>query len=120
MKKSVSIILCLVMVLGLACTLAACGDGSVAGRYDMVSMEMGGTVIDIDTLEAMSGSKVEMYIQLNEDGTGVLCSMGETVDMEWADGQMWPVDDPDDKVAFEVDGDTLTMEQEGAKMVFEK
>ena len=45
---------------------------------------------------------------------------GEVIEMGWADGELWPAEDPEDKVAFTVDGDTLTMEQDGMKMVFKK
>ena len=56
----------------------------------------------------------------NEDGTGVMKMDGETTQMSYADGKIWPTNAPDEKVEFTVKGDTLTLEQSGVKMVFEK
>ena len=109
MKNSVKAILCLVLVVGVACTLAACS--SVAGRYDLVSVNMDGVNQDASGLG---------YIDLNEDGTGLMSISGEEFDMCWADGQIWPADDPDDKVSFSVDGDTLTLDLDGNTATFKK
>ena len=119
MKKTVRAALCLSLVAILLVSLVACGGG-VAGHYNLVSMEMGGQKMDIAALQALAGTSVEMYIELNDDGTGVMCMDGETTEMCYGDGMIWPVNDADDKVPFTVDGDTLTLEQDGMKMVFEK
>lgn len=118
MKKTVKAAFCLSLVAILMVSLVACGG--VAGRYNLVSMEMGETKLDIESLKAMAGTDVEMYIELNDDGTGVMNMDGETTQMAYADGKIWPVNEADDKVPFTVNGDTLTLEQDGIKMVFKK
>ena len=118
MKKSVKTILCLVLVIGIVCTLAACGG--VAGRYELASMAMGDQEMDIAALKALAGTDVEMYIELKDDGTAVLAMDGEVTEMQWADGEMWPANNPSDKIPFTVDGDELTMEQSGIKLIFKK
>ena len=119
MKKSVKAVLCLSLVAVLLVSLVACGGG-VAGRYDLISMEAGGQTLDIASLKALAGSDVDMYIELFEDGTGVMKMDGETTKMSYADGKIWPTNSPDEKIPFDVSGDTLTLEQDGVKMVFKK
>lgn len=115
MKK----VFCSMLVAATLLCMTACGGSSVAGRYDFHSMDMEGMQITAEALKEMD-TEMEMYIELKEDGTGTMASEGEVMEMAWADGEIWPAEDPTDKVPFEIDGDTLTMEQEGIKMVFKK
>ena len=114
MKK----VLCSALVAIMLLCMTACGS-SVAGHYDFESMESGGMKITAQSLKDM-GAEMEMYIELEEDGTGTMANEGEVIEMGWEDGEIWPADDPDDRVAFTIDGDTLSMEQDGIKMVFKK
>ena len=114
MKK----VLCSALVAIMLLCMTACGS-SVAGRYDFESMEMDGVKIIAQSLKDM-GAEMEMYIELEEDGTGTMASDGEVIEMGWEDGEIWPAEDPTDRVAFTIDGDTLTMEQDGVEMVFKK
>jgi hypothetical protein len=114
MKK----VLCSALVAIMLLCMTACGN-NIAGRYNFHSMNMEGMEVTAESLEAL-GSEVEMYLELEKDGTGTMASNGEVVAMGWADGQIWPAEDPEDKAPFTVDGDTLTIEQEGIKMVFKK
>lgn len=120
MKKLIAIIMAAVLVLGL-CACGASGGNSkdITGRYDLVSMEQMGVSIDVaDYLEQM-GLEVEAYLELKADGAAVLC-FGETLDLCYADGLMWPAEDPEDTAPFTIDGNTLTLSQNGIEMVFEK
>ena len=119
MKKSVKAVLCLALVAILLVSLVACGGG-VSGRYELTTMEANGQSIDIASLKALAGAEVDMYIELFDDGTGVLKMDTETTKMTYANGKIWPTDSPDEAVPFTVKGDTLTMEQDGVKLVFEK
>ena len=121
MKKILSVILALALVL----CFAACGSdsksgGSIAGKYNFSYMEMDDLKYTADDLTEMTGEEIEMYIRLDSDGTGIMYTNGETVDMVYNNGQIWPVDEPDAKVDLEVKGNTLTMESEGMIMVFKK
>lgn len=115
MKK----ILCSALVATMMLCMTACGGSDVTDHYDFYSMEMEGMEITAEGLKEM-GTEMEMYIELNDDGTGTMASEGKVIDMGWADGEIWPTDNPSDKVAFVIDGDSLTMEQDGIKMVFKK
>ena len=114
MKKVLCSALAVIMLL----CMTACGN-NIAGRYNFHSMNMEGMEVTAESLKAL-GSEVEMYIELEKDGTGTMASEGEVIAMGWADGEIWPAEDPEDKVAFTVDGDTLTLEQDGMKMVFKR
>ena len=114
MKK----VLCSALVAIMLLCMTACGS-SVAGHYDFESMESDGIKITAQSLKDM-GAEMELFIELEEDGTGTMANEGEVIEMGWEDGEIWPAEDPEDRVAFTIDGDTLTMEQDGVKMVFKK
>ena len=111
MSKTVNAVLCVTVIAVMLLSLTAC-SGTVAGRYELVSLEVAGVKQD-----APSGLG---YIELNDDGTGYLNVSGTEFEMCWADGQIWPVSDPDDKVSFTVKGDTLTLDLMGNTAIFKK
>ncbi len=121
MKKTLRMILATVLVLSLVLCLAACGDKGVdiSGKYTLVSMEAEGMTVEGEMLESILG-EMDMYVKLNRDGTGEMSVMGETAEMEYKNGKIWPVEEPDEKVDFTVEDGKLTLEVEGAKMVFQK
>lgn len=119
MKKTVSTVLCLVLVLGVVFSLTACGS-NVAGRYELTTMEMDGQVIDIEKMKILAGEDIEMYIELREDGTAILKMNEEITDMLWADGKIWPKHNTTDVSSLVIDGTVLTMERDGFKLIFEK
>ena len=57
-----------------------------------------------------------MYFET--DGTGVMNIDGWETYFTYADGQLWEELTPDVKVNYIVEGDALTLEQEGYKLVF--
>ena len=122
MKKTLKRILCLTLVLSMVLCFAACGkeEEDVTGRYDLVSMygEDGG--VAMEDMVALLGEDFEMYIELKDDGTAVMNIYGETMDLEWQDGQIWPAEEPDSKAPFTVEGTALTIEEESLTLVFEK
>lgn len=127
--KHAKILVALILALSLVLCLAACGKDSnksggasgdgLAGKYTFHSMSAGGQTVTAEDLAAL-GEPVEIYITLNGDGTGLMYSEGETEDMVYADGQIWPVGDPDDKADFSVKGSTLTISSDGTEMIFKK
>ncbi len=121
MKKVLSIVLTVALMLTLVACFAGCGKkGGISGKWKLDYMEQGEMKLSISDLEKMSGEKVEFYLELKADGTGVMNSMGEKTDMAYGDGQIWPAEDPSDKVPYKLSGNTLTLEQDGMKLVFKK
>ena len=126
MKRVLSLILCVVMVLGVAACFAGCGDkdeAGLAGRYNLESMAMGDQVVSMSDLKAMAGEEadsLEFYLELRGDGTAVMNMAGDTQELLYKDGMMWAEGEEDEKVPFTVKGNVLTMEQDGAKLTFKK
>lgn len=114
MKKIISRVLCIAMILSLLLTFAACG---ASGTYSLEKVSYGGVSLDAEAAGFEDG---KFYIELSSNGTAVMCFNGEKEDMEWEDGQIWAVDEPDGKVPFELDDDELIIEIEGVEMVFVK
>lgn len=119
----------LAFVLGVCC-LVACGDSAKEGTYKFRSMSMTteGVSVDIKAGESYMGVTISedyMTLELKADGTAVFKGMGETTN------GTWKVNDSDkDKIDLTMeegetqtvsckDG-TITMEQEGAKIVLKK
>lgn len=107
----------------LAGTLSLTGCGkSDTGRYDLYSMTDDGETITMKDMEAMYAEMdmeaPEMYIQLNDDGTGKLV-MGEeeTQDIEWKDGV---ISADGEEISYTMEDGKLKMEDDGTEMVFEK
>jgi hypothetical protein len=110
MKKLVA--LCLVLVLVVA--MVACGGGGknpAVGTWKLTGLFEGEE--DYSAYLAMLG--MDLTIVLNEDGTGTMEMMGEKLDITWADGKIM---NEGESLSFSVDGDTLTISEEGERMVF--
>lgn len=60
------------------------------------------------------------YVTLNDDGTAVFAFMGELENMGWNAAGMWPASDPTDVANMAIDGDVLTISQDGFVMIFVK
>lgn len=126
MKRTMKMALCLALVLGLLVSMSACailGGNSNAGTYKLSSMEMMGMTLDVEALKTnfgMSDEDLDMYVELRGDGTATMKADGEEAEMKWADGEIWPVEEPEEKAAFTIEDGVLTMEIEGVKMMFTK
>ena len=109
MKKILALTLILVMVFA----LCACGGGKNAavGTWKLTGLFEGEE--DYSAYLAMLG--MDLTIVLNEDGTGTMEMMGEKIDITWADGKIM---NEGESLSFSVDGDTLTISEEGERMVF--
>lgn len=110
MKKLIA--LCLVLVLVVA--MVACGGGGknpAVGTWKLTGLFEGEE--DYSAYLAMLG--MDLTIVLNEDGTGTMEMMGEKLDITWADGKIM---NEGESLSFSVDGDTLTISEEGERMVF--
>ena len=109
MKKILALTLILVMVFA----LCACGGGKNAavGTWKLTGLFEGGE--DYSAYLAMLG--MDMTLVLNEDGTGSMEMMGEKIDVTWGDGK---ITNEGESIPFSVDGDKLTMEEDGSQLVF--
>ena len=114
MKKLFSSILCTALICCMLFVLTACGT---AGHYVFKEMSYSGMKISAEEAEL---DPEENYIDLNADGTAVMCINGDAENMLWEDGQIWAKDHETDKADFEIDDGELTIEVNNMEMVFEK
>lgn len=128
MKKVVKGLLAAVVFLTLCICMAACSKG-ITGTYKFSSMSMnqGGLSVEVKAGEAFMGFTIteDAYtLTVNEDNTWTM-----TVNMGTATTQNGTWEEKDGKYMFTVDGEsievtldgnTLTFEQEGAKIVLKK
>lgn len=131
-KKWMGKILALMLVLACVMGLTACGGKSKAvGKYDMESMETEGMTINVqDMLDTLSESGVEMNVEivldLKEDGTFTLdmaaLDESESEEGKWEekDGIVTLSTEDGESIDATLEGDTLTLEADGQKMVFKK
>lgn len=123
-KMKLTSILCAAAVAA-TMALTGCGKSSDAGRYDFYSMTDDGETITAEDMkkmyEEMDMEAPEMYIQLNEDGTGKLSFDDEgeegPEDITWKEGTI--TSDGED-MKYTIDDNKLTVEDDGSKIVFEK
>ena len=118
MKKTFKAAFCLLLVLTLALSLAACND-DISGRYILVSVSMNGNTFTAQQLKDHIANQDEMYLELNSDGTGTMAYLGDITDMKWEGNEIWPANNVA-KATFTVEGNTLTMEMKAVTLVFQK
>ncbi|MEE0095847.1 MAG: DUF5067 domain-containing protein [Oscillospiraceae bacterium] len=86
------------------------------GYFTFESMEMDGETLTKDDLRAVGGDPDSFFLIINEDGTGTLAIAGEDAQqLTWKDGTLAM---GGETVPYTVDGDTLTLEEDGTKMIF--
>ncbi len=128
MKKSISILLVLILVLGLAagCSKEEKDDdtgSSAAGKYTLISINYKGHYFYSDS-ELDSVIEGDAYIRLKDDGTGyvqVVAVNGSLVgEIKWEGNQMWLKDAEDLPYVFTLEDGKLTATFDGSTYVFEK
>lgn len=121
--RILSAVLAMVMTIAVSFVLTGCQGGkSDAGRYDVYSMTENGETRTVDQLkelyEGMGIDFPDMYLQLNEDGTGELVlGDDDSNKVEWKPGVIIA---NGEEAKYTIDGDKLSMEKDGKKLVFKK
>ena len=87
--------------------------GSIAGYYKLLKTEENGSVTDATILSSIG---LEIYLVLNEDGTGKMNLFGAEMDLTWDDES---ISFYDEKTTYEYDDGKLTITSGGSKMYFE-
>ena len=120
--RILSAVLAMVMTIAVSFVLTGCQGKSDAGRYDIYSMTENGETRTVDQLkelyEGMGIDFPDMYLQLNEDGTGKLVlGDDDSNKVEWKPGVIIA---NGEEAKYTIDGDKLSMEKDGKKLVFKK
>lgn len=126
--KQTTKLLCLVLVLCVSLGFAACKKDAAAQTpalptdtasiYYLSGVSYGEHVYTTDQL--LISDPTECYIFFDLDGYGVLCIDTFETYFQYAGGQLWEELDPETKTNYMVQGDSLTLEKDGYKMVFTK
>lgn len=111
MKKVLSMILVLSMVF----VLVACGGKGAAGEYVLKSANVDGQEMKMEDLEVAGVSVDSFKLVLNEDGTGVMAVMGQEQELTWDDKALTA---EGESINYTLNGDELSIEQDGMAMVF--
>ena len=121
MKKTIALLLGLILSVSL---LAGCGGGGSAaptGKYFMTAMELEGE--DIFALYTEMGLSADnLYIELLSGGKCKISMMDETGEGTFkVDGKTITISaDGEEAFAGAIEGNKITLEEDGNKMVFEK
>lgn len=128
MKKHLGVLLACVCAFALCLGLAACGgSGSTnkadyAGTWSLTGLVEDGEETSQEDLDLLASMGLEVFLNLNEDGTMAFVLFGEPLDGTWditGDNQLGITMEGETTTAT-VEGGTLTMEQDGSKMTFTK
>lgn len=125
--KKLAKLLCVVLVLCMALAFGSCkknpapADATVlptetASIYYLSGVSYNETVYGVNQMQISDPS--QCYIFFDLDGSGILCIDSWETYFEYEDGQLWEVLDPTTLVNYTIQGDALTLEQDGYKMVF--
>ncbi len=114
-KRVISVVALLLVVLSVA-SLAACGGNKIqAGTYKV-------TEVTGDGAEAISSLKDYITLEVAEDGKAkmIVSMLGQTqeTEMEFKDNGKVTLDGSESN--YTVDGNKITIESDGYKMVFQK
>ena len=123
--------LCCAFVLSLA--LFGCGSGSngddpeaakaaFAGTWNLTGMTQDGQETSADDIKMLAALGLEVYLDLNDDGTAQLMLFGESMDGTWeaSSTTAGKVTLNGESVDMTIDGEQLKMEQAEASLTFEK
>ena len=116
MKQKIAILLCAVMVLS-CCLLAACG-----GSKDLSGSKYVGTwkADSVSAFDEETSLDTEWLLILNEDGSAVSTSEGETNTCSWHETSDGFKLTGDVKLTFEDDGDGIKTNVLGVDLHFSK
>ena len=125
-KKGVIALMACVFALCLA--LVGCGDNAAAnkaaftGTWDLVEMNQDGQVTGSDDLETLKSLGLEVYVNLNEDGTAALVLFGEAMNGNWeaTSTTAGTITLDNQKVDMTIEDSKLKFAQENASLTFQK
>lgn len=127
MKKTLCALLCLALMVGVAACLFGCSKEVKYETYYFYEMTDGGVKYTAETLQKdldAEGRNVKIedifYLRMYEDGTAIWCSMGIETKMKYNDTELWPEDEETARAKYTISGDTVTVQEDAATMIFKK
>ena len=121
MKKTISILLILAMILLLAaCSKPVEEPVDYTGTYDVIRIDAGDNSVSEEELQSLRDLGYESVLSFASDGTGLMSIAGQEADFTYdaATGTI-TVNGLDSQMAFNEDGQ-LVITEEGGQMILEK
>jgi hypothetical protein len=128
MKKNLNILVALILTLSLA-LIAGCSSGgtsssALSGKYTIVSMEQDGEEM-LEMFRMIGVNPDGIYIEFSGENkfSMMMTFMGEeeaTTGTYEVNGKNIILSADGDDIPGTIDGNKITMEQDGTKMIFEK
>ena len=121
MKRVLSIVLALIMILALAaCTKEAAEPVDYTGTYDIIKIEAGDMSASEEDLQALRDLGYEAVMSFASDGTGLMSVAGQENDFTYdAENATINMSGADSKMEFNADGQ-LVVYDNGGTMYLEK
>lgn len=123
--KKISFLFVLALVVALGSTLVACGGGGevdVVGDWKLSSMEEDGEVTSEEDLAMLEEMGMSISLSFTADNKVTMDMFGEIMEGTWksVDGSTVDITFEGETAQAKVADGKITMEEDGAKMVFSK
>ncbi len=112
-KKLIPLLLCL-LLLGM---MTGCKGKTPVGTYKLVNMSDAEADDYSETIKTMEDLGLTITIEFKEDKTGVFTIYGVDTDFAWDDKAITVGDVSE---TYELKGDTLTLQESDAKLIFQR
>jgi len=120
MKKTIAIIAMVVILVACLVMLTGCTT-KPSGKYNFVSMTMGGETMTKDDLEELGMGLDDFYLEFLKGDKFKMCVFGEEMEGTFKlDGKKVTLTIDEEDVTGTIDGKKITIEEEDESMVFEK
>lgn len=118
MKRVLMLILCLTLLGGL---LGCQSEEEEVGctKYALVNISVDDMIMSAEEAREVSGID-DLYIKFYEDGTAKMRVGEEVIQMGYDDSYVWRTDSPNDKVAYTLEQDVVTLIDGGFVYTFKK
>ncbi len=118
MKRILMLILCLTL---LDCMWGCQNKEEEVGctKYELVSISVDNVTMSAKEAREASGID-DLYIKFYEDGTAKMRVGKEVINMGYDEGYVWRTDSPNDKVAYTLEQDVVTLIDGGFVYTFKK
>ena len=117
LRSTLSIVLIVVLAFAVAACSSEPAAASAAGTYVLESITAEGVTQNMSDLEALGMSAEDFSLTLEEDGTGALTMLGESVEVTWDETGITAEGDTD-TISYTLEAGKLTLTEVGQTMVF--
>lgn len=122
------LVACIACVAALCLVLAGCGNSAedakkaFTGTWDLSEMSQNDEITSSEDIETLKSLGLEVYANLNEDGSAALVLFGQVIEGTWeaSSTTAGTITLEGQKVDMKIDGEKLSFAQENAILTFVK